>query len=60
MREMLGRLMFVLWILSGALASIFGLGGQDDIALIFATVFVSPIILYFVCIIIIWIVKGES
>jgi hypothetical protein len=60
MAHILGRLIFVLWILAGFSTFFSGLAGWDDGVLIFGISFVSPIVASLIYVAAKWIITGES
>jgi hypothetical protein len=60
MAEIIGRFIFVLWIVSGASTFFSGLAGWNDGVLMFGIGFVLPIVLSLLYVAVKWIITGES
>jgi hypothetical protein len=60
MFDILARLSFVVWIISGGLTIAFGLAGWNEPAITAGMVFFFPIVLGLIYVVIRWIFTGES
>lgn len=60
MIDIIGRFLFVVWIVSGVLTLAFGIAGKDNMVVVFGLIFLSPVVIGFLYTVVRWIITGES